>query len=320
MSIPDPWPPSDQPERQKLLAQLAQLYFVDGASKVAIGKQTNLSRFQVAALIQEAQDTGIVRIEITIPDNDQDAQLAHALGIEKVVTVGTGPWSADRHTLARETARVFMDQVNPEDVLGISWSRTLQLVTRELPPLPHNQVIQLAGALSNEDSQAAPRLLADLTCQSAWPLWAPLIVENAPALMKSPEIAQTLDRANSLDVALIAIGSWSPELSTVWNRVNPEVAEQARASGAVAEISGHLLATDGTPVDSPVESMVVAASVEQIRNARTTVAAAFDAGRAPAVHAAARAGLINVLVCDEPLHHALAALVDHPEPTPASAG
>lgn len=138
--------------------------------------------------------------------------------------------------------------------------------------------------------------------------------------MKSPEIAQTLDRANSLDVALIAIGSWSPELSTVWNRVNPEVAEQARASGAVAEISGHLLATDGTPVDSPVESMVVAASVEQIRNARTTVAAAFDAGRAPAVHAAARAGLINVLVCDEPLRHALAALVDHPEPTPASAG
>lgn len=320
MSIPDPWPPSDQPERQKLLAQLAQLYFVDGASKVAIGKQTNLSRFQVASLIQEAQDTGIVRIEIVIPDNDQDAQLAHALGIDRVVTVGAGPWPADRHALARDTARVFMEQVEPGDVLGISWSRTLQLITRELPPLPHNQVIQLAGALSNEDSQAAPRLLADLTCQSAWPLWAPLIVDNASALMKSPEIAQTLNRANGLDVALIAIGGWSPELSTVWNRVSPQVADQARTAGAVAEISGHLLTADGTSVKSPVESMVVAASLEQIKNARITVAAAFDAGRAPAVQAAARAGLIDVLVCDEPLRHALAALVDHPEPTPASAG
>ena len=320
MSTTDSWPPNDKSERQKLLAQLAQLYFVDGESKVAIGKQTNLSRFQVAALLQEAQDTGIVRIEIAIPDNDQDAQLAHALGIDQVITVGSGPWSADRHTLARETARVFMDQVHPGDVLGISWSRTLQLVTRELPPLPRNQVIQLAGALNDEDSQAAPRLLADLTCQSAWPLWAPLIVENAPALMKSPEIAQTLDRANHLDVALIAIGSWSPELSTVWNRVTPEVAEQARTAGAVAEISGHLLAADGTPVTSPVESMVVAASVRQIRDARTTVAAAFDAGRAAAVQAAARAGLIDVLVCDEPLRQALTGLVDHPEPTPASAG
>lgn len=320
MPTTHPWPPNDPGERQKLLAQLAQLYYVDGTSKVAIGKQTNLSRFQVASLIQEAQDTGIVRIEIVIPDNDQDAQLAHALGIGKVVTVGTGPWSADRHTLARETARVFMEHVEPGDVLGISWSRTLQLVTRELPPLPHNQVIQLAGALSSKDSQAAPRLLADLTCQSAWPLWAPLIVENAPALMRSPEIAQTLERATGLDVALIAIGGWSSELSTVWNRVDQEVADQARASGAVAEISGHLLATDGTPVESPVESMVVAASIDQIRNARTTVAVAFDAGRAPAVQAAARAGLIDVLVCDEPLRLALAALVDHPEPTPASAG
>lgn len=73
MSTTDPWPPNDKSERQKLLAQLAQLYFVDGESKVAIGKQTNLSRFQVAALLQEAQDTGIVRIEIAIPDNDQDA-------------------------------------------------------------------------------------------------------------------------------------------------------------------------------------------------------------------------------------------------------
>lgn len=320
MPTTDPWPPSDPPARQKLLAQLAQLYFVDGASKVAIGKQINLSRFQVAALLQEAQDTGIVRIEIVIPSNDQDAQLAQALGITRVVTVGAGPWPADRDTLAKETARVFMEQVEPGDVLGISWSRTLQLVTRELPQLPHNQVIQLAGALNNDDNQAAPRLLAELTCQSAWPLWAPLIVENAHALMKSPEIARTIDRANALDVALIAIGAWSPELSSVWNRVPPEVAEQARNAGAVAEISGHLLTADGAPVVSPVESMVVAASVKQIRNARTTVAAASDADRAPAVQAAARAGLIDVLVCDEPLRQALAALVDRPEPTPASAG
>lgn len=320
MSTNAPWPPHDPPERQKLLAQLAQLYFVDGASKVAIGKQTNLSRFQVASLIQEAQDTGIVRIEIAIPDNDQDAQLAQALGINRVVTVGSGPWPSDRRILARDAARVFMEQVEPGDVLGISWSRTLQLVTRELPPLPHNEVIQLAGALNDEDNQAAPRLLAELTCQSAWPLWAPLIVENAHALMKSPEIARTLDRANTLDVALIAIGAWSPESSTVWNRVPPDIAERARAEGAVAEISGHLLTADGTPLHSPVETMLVAASVEQILSARTTVAVAFDAARAPAVQAATRAGLIDVLVCDEPLRQALSTLITRPEPTPASAG
>ncbi len=313
MPANSPWPPSASVERQKLLARLAHSYYLDGESKIAIGKQTNLSRFQVAALLQEALDCGIVRIDIAIPVDGQDSQLAGSLGIERIITVGSGSWNADPRDSARETARVIMDETHPGDVLGISWSRVLRTVAQELPPLPHNQVIQLAGALS-DDEDYAPRLLAEITCQSAWPLWAPLVVENAQTLMKSPEIAQTLARADSLDVAVISIDAWNPELSPVWKRVPRDIAEVARKLGAVAEISGHLLAADGTLIDSPVESMIVAASLHQIKNARTTVAIAFDAVRAQAVQAAARAGLIDVLVCDESLRRELAAAPGKLEP------
>lgn len=305
MTTSSPWPPTDPREREKLLARLAQAHFVNGISKVALANEARLSRFQVASLLQEAQDSGIVRIEIALPHDNTDAHLAEALGIRRVVTVDTGRWPADRRALAQATAREVTRVLHHDDVLGISWSRTLQFVVRELPPLPHVEVIQLAGALSSDGEERAPRLLAELQCRSAWPLWAPLVVEHAEFLRRSVEIAETLRRADRLDVALIAIGGWGPELSTVWHRLDSRLAEQTRRDGAVAEISGHLLAADGTLMHTPVESMIVAASPEQIRSAGTTVAVAYQAERAPAVRAAARAGLADILVCDASLRDAL---------------
>lgn len=48
MTAEDPWPPTDPGRRRHLLANLAHGYFVEGASKISLGKRSGLSRFQVA--------------------------------------------------------------------------------------------------------------------------------------------------------------------------------------------------------------------------------------------------------------------------------
>ena len=213
-----PWPPTDPGQRQRLLAHLAHEYFVEGTSKIALGKKSGLSRFQVAALLQEAQDTGIVRIEIAVPLENSDEDLARAAGLQRLVTVGSAQWPADREALAKAVAREITRVLHDDDVLGISWSRTLQLVVHDLPALPHNDVIQLAGALSTDDRAAeSPRLLASLRCRSAWPLWAPLVVEQADSLKKSREIELTLRRGRTTagsDAAQLAQLTHVPQL--VW--------------------------------------------------------------------------------------------------------
>ncbi|RKQ34133.1 sugar-binding transcriptional regulator [Kocuria tytonis] len=316
MTTSSPWPPTDPEQRHRLLADLARAHFVEGVSKVALGKKSNLSRFQVAALLQEAQDTGMVRIEIALPPEDSDATLARAVGVQRLVTVGTSQWNAERDALARAVARDIMQVLRNEDVLGISWSRTLQLAVQHLPALPHNDVIQLAGALSTEEDgeREAPRLLANLHSRTAWPLWAPLVVEQAESLKKSVEIEVTLRRASSLDVAVLAVGRWAPDSSTVWSRVSEDAARAAQRAGAVAEISGHLLDAHGRELDTPVAGMIVAAGVEQLRAARRKIAVASGADRAPAVLAAVRGGLVDHLVCDAELRDELRVLLDQPAP------
>ena len=245
--------------------------------------------------------------------------LARAAGLQRLVTVGSTQWPADREALGKTVAREITRVLHDDDVLGISWSRTLQLAVHHLPALPHNDVIQLAGALSTDDhASESPRLLAPLRCRSAWPLWAPLVVEQADSLMKSREIELTLRRADSLDVAVLAVGGWSPETSTVWPRIAVDVARAAQRAGAVAEVSGHLLDAEGHQLDTPVSGMIVAASVAQLRAARRKVAVASGADRAPAVLAAVRGGLVDHLVCDAALRNALEDLL--PRAAPAGNG
>ncbi|CAL8896906.1 sugar-binding transcriptional regulator [Kocuria varians] len=321
MSPNDPWPPTDPQQRRHLLAHLAHGYFVEGLSKVSLGKKSNLSRFQVAALLQEARETGIVRIEIAVPLESTDAALARAVGVERLVSVGGTQWPADRQDLARAVAREITRVLQDGDTLGIAWSRTLQFAVDHLPALPHNDVVQLAGALRTDDTTAdeSPRLFAGLTARSAWPLWAPLVVEQADSLKKSVEIEVALRRADALDVAVLAVGHWSPGGSTVWPRVSEEVSLAAARAGAVAEVAGHLLDAHGHELDTPVGGMIVSAGVEQLRAARYKIAAASGAERAPAVLAAVRGGLVNHLVCDAALRDELERLVaPHPWPAPTS--
>lgn len=65
---------------------------------------------------------------------------------------------------------------------------------------------------------------------------------------------------------------------------------------AVAEVSGHLLDEDGRLVESPLEQMIIAVSLDQLRRPPQRVALAAGVHRVPAVVAAVRAGLVSTLV------------------------
>jgi DNA-binding transcriptional regulator LsrR (DeoR family) len=306
--------------RNQLLAEIGRDHFLRGKSKIQIAEDFGLSRFQVANLLQEALDRGIVRISIHLPDAEADASLAAALGIARVVTVGAGGSPASREDLARAVADTIVRTVAPGDTVGIAWSRTLQAVIRELPAMPTCAFVQLSGAIATDQDVEGPRLLAGLQARAVWPLWAPLVVNDAVALRPSPEIQATLEHAHDLDVAVVAVGRWKEGFSTVWDRVPPGGQRTALRAGAVAEISGRLLDAQGKAVDSPVENMIVAATLEQMAGARHTIAVSHGAERAVAALAAVRGGLVDTLVCDLDLHEALVELLDKGQPAPAGPG
>lgn len=300
---------------EELLARIGQAYYLDNLSKVEIATEHSISRFQVARLLDEARAAGIVHIEIRRPGNPVsiDAQaLAAALGIDRVVVVKTLEDDFQQRDLqAHAVAGELMAEARAGMSVGISWSRTLDLAARHVTGLPKCNIVQLAGALPVPGGGNPLELVQRLGRMGGgrtWPMWAPLVVDSAATasgLRRQPEIADAMRMADSLDLAVVAIGAWAPNLSTVWNRVDNAVRQDGIAKGAVAECSGRLIAADGSAVSAELDARILSVTIKQLQRTPKVIAVAQGEARADAVRACLAAGIVNTLVMDESLARAL---------------
>jgi len=300
---------------EELLARIARDYYLENRPKVEIAATCGISRFQVARLLAEARESGIVEIKVHFPVHLSRADVARiesSLGIRKVIVADTtGEEIEVRGILAKAAAAEISRQAPAGGTMGISWSRTLDLASRLVRHLPRCDIVQLAGALpAKEDGNPLELIqrLGHLSGGLTWPLWSPLVVEDpmtAAGLRRQPEIAGALAKADSLDLAVVAIGAWKPGSSTVWDRADPQVRQDAVGDGAVAECSGRLLNSAGIAVESGLDDQIIAVTVKQLQRTPRVIAVAQGEARAEAVRAVAKAGFVSTLVVDAPLAKAL---------------
>lgn len=300
---------------EELLADIGQAYYLENHSKVEIAHDHGISRFQVARLLDEARAEGIVRIEIRRPGRAgtvEGERLATALGIGRVVVTGTfGDEVQQRDSQAQAAAEELMREARAGMTVGISWSRTLDRAAAHVAALPQCDIVQLAGALPVSGGGNPLELVQRLGRVGrgrTWPLWAPLVVDSpatANGLRRQPEIADALKKADALDLAVVAIGAWAPNLSTVWDRVDNAVRQDGLSRGAVAECSGRLLTAEGRPVASELDARILSVTVPQLRRTPLVIAVAQGIGRLAAVRSCIAAGIVQTLIVDEELALAL---------------
>ncbi|MGY2747930.1 sugar-binding transcriptional regulator [Arthrobacter sp. UYCu723] len=300
---------------EELLARIGTEYYLENRPKVEIAARYDITRFQVARLLTEARESGIVEIKVHFPSRLSSAEVGGieaSLNIGRIIVVDTAHEEIQaRALLGKAAAEEISRQAPSGGTLGISWSRTLDVASRLVRELPHCDIVQLAGALpAAADSNPLELIqrLGHLSGGLTWPLWSPLVVEDpstASGLLRQPEIAGALAKADSLDLAVVAIGAWKPGCSTVWERADPETRKDGVLAGAVAECSGRLLNSVGTPVDSGLDERIIAVTIKQLQRTPRVIAIAQGEARVEAVRAVARAGFVTTLIVDEPLAKAL---------------
>lgn len=290
----------------------ARRYFLDGASKSEIAGELGLSRFKVARLLEAARRDGIVRIEITGPtefDVDLSMQLArrHGLRDALVVRVVDGSNEFKRAQLGRACAQLLTQTLEADDVLGISWGRTLHSMVGHLSRLPGCAVVQVVGSVPtlelNVNSLELVRRVADCAGGPVYPLHVPLLVDSpemAAALRRDPHVRRTTDMFDRLTRAVVGIGAWTDRGSTVRAALPDALVAELDAAGAVADVCSTILDREGHEVDAgALGGRFIAISAAQLRAIPEVVAIAGGAAKASAILAALRSGLIHRLVTDE---------------------
>ena len=190
-------------------------------------------------------------------DVELSGRLMDALGLQHCVVTDTPdehPAAMPASTSGAAAAELLTELVTPDDVLGLSWARSVSAMAtcaaaaghgagraadRGAEPAGGRRQLDRAGARRRPGRRRAGVLLlrADGGADAA----------TARALRRQPEVAQALARIGSVTKAVAGVGAWEPEQSTLYDATGE--AERAElAGGACAPTCP---ACSSTPAGSP---------------------------------------------------------------------
>jgi DNA-binding transcriptional regulator LsrR (DeoR family) len=303
-----PQPAASGPAATVLAATVARRHYLDGASKSEIAAELGLSRFKVARLLDRARSSGLVRIELHYEgqiDLDLSVRLATHYGLRRCLVIDS-PEDDEallRTNLGRVAAGLLTEIVESDDVLGLAWSRTLMAMRSALTTLAPCAVVQLTGALSRPDvdegSIELVRDVARIANGPAFCFYAPMILpeaDTARSLRAQPEVAQAIGRFGELTKAIITVGAWARNQSTVADAISLAEYERDEQLGARAELCGIQLDSDGRALRTPLSERIVGIGADQLRAVPEIIAIAYGTSKADAVRAAVGGGFATSLI------------------------
>ena len=290
-----------------LTATVARRYYLEGASKSDIAAELGLSRFKVARMLERARATGLVRIELDARGEinlDLSVRLRAAYDLRHCVVIDA-PEDDDvllRSALGRAAAELLTEIVEPGDVLGLAWSRSLMAMRTSLTRLPACDVVQLTGALSLPADDGSVELVRDLARRSngqGFFYYAPMVVPDAATarvLRTQPDIARAIERYPDLTKAVVGVGAWQQGLSTVVGALTEHERRQMYDLGVRSELSGVQIDGDGNPVTTPLTDRLIGIDARQLHAVPDVIAVAYGTAKVDAVRAGIRGGFITSLV------------------------
>ncbi|MHB1008047.1 MAG: sugar-binding transcriptional regulator [Propionibacteriaceae bacterium] len=294
---------------------VSKAYYIDHKSKIEIAEELGMSRFRVARLLAQAEETGVVTHTLNSGGmlTELSEAVAHHLNIRSANVLEVyGDVPSVRTAVGRAIGLYVRDIIEEGEVLGIGWGRTLNAMFDDLDELPNVEVRLLTGRNAGDTGNSARRLLRRalaLTGGAGYSFPAPFFIDDARtanALRRQPNVASTLAGFSRITTAVVTIGVIGPRpIGVAYSTLPHHFSEQLVRSGAVAELCGFALGEDGHPVDAKLGRHCLSISPAQLRQVPRVIAAVSDPAKARAVRAACLSGIVRDLVMDVELAQAL---------------
>jgi deoxyribonucleoside regulator len=303
-------------EDNLLKVKVCTLYYRHHLSKVEIGRNLRISRFRVARLIEDAVLDGTVTIDIREPENtftELENTLENEYGILRACIVGAaGSYDQTRIRLGAAAAGCFVDFVHDGDTIGIAWGTTIHEMVNALPTKLDRRdvtVVQLTGGLNQVESKynaiELSSRLAEIFDSTCYHLFAPAIVDNSETkekLLNDSNIKRTLDMFNRVDVAIVGIGSVSPEPSSLLYKagiLSDEYVNRLLTNSAAGDINTCFYDDNGKNCGSDLEDRAVGMNIDQLKKVKYVMGIAGGDFKVRAIKAALSGRIVNILVTDD---------------------
>lgn len=290
----------------QLIAELGRLFYIEDVSKKDLADKFSLSRFKIARMLAKGRDLGIIRIQIDEPTRnlpEYSDPLRASLGLPLVRVIDSaGSASQVRDSVGAMTAQLMRQALEPGDLVGLGWSRTMLAVAEHLSDLPRVTVVQLSGVIPSSAPRSAVEHLREQVEAAGGDVHgisASLFAGSGERRDKwISQMRHVRELYERLDLAIVPIEAWNPPHGDPHNIFPPPVRRQIDAEAPVAETLGHWFTAEGGVVASDVTRMCVTAETQHLSAAAHVIAVAAGVEKARAILGVARSGLITGLVTD----------------------
>ncbi len=312
-------------EQLRQMTRAARLHHIHGARQTEIAEKMGISQAGVSRLLRMAEEQGIVRSVVVPPEGlypDLEEALIEAYGLDAAYVVDVDPSEEGvSQILGAAAARCLTDEFEGGPVLGFtSWSTTLREMARLMEPRLKGRITSVVETLGDLGSPMLQHEADVATLQMAQALQAEAVFLRAPGVMKSAalrdvaladmHIQKALKLLDEVDIVFVGIGpaDFHGPLEENDNFFTSEQLAEVRKAGAVGQLHQRFINSEGLPVRTPLDDLVVGISLDQLRDAGRRIAVAGGAAKHEALAAALAGEWIDVLVTDAgSANHLLAA-------------
>jgi DNA-binding transcriptional regulator LsrR (DeoR family) len=295
-----------------LVARICWHYYKEGQTQDVIAQHLKITRKRVNQILGEARERGIVQISIASrfgPCSELEARLVERFKLRSAIVVPAPIGDTDiRNLVGAAAGHYISDHLPAGGTLGITWGGTINMAAQNLRRRSDDgsRVVLLCGGLAEstainpyDNAAMMARALGAACYYVTAPMFAPT-AELRDALVSSEPVRSVLAMVGELDIALLSAVDLSEQSKALEYRViSRETWQSLRDAGAVGDICGHYLDSDGNEVAHPLTRRVVHPPMRDLKAVRERVLAAGGLQKLPIIIAAIRAGLADVLITDE---------------------
>lgn len=297
------------------LVRVAKMYYEMDISQEEISVLENTSKATVSRLLQRAKTMGIVKFTINYPIESVNILEEKIKAKFNVKAVFVSPVYVDDYRLILEDACKSLAGdlsrlIREGDVIGISWGRTMEALSRNLvPPLNNKDVkiVQLNGSVAtNINSTRFSTVLVNFSNKfngDAFQLPVPLIVDSEEiklCLLTDSQIKMVMEMGEAARIVVFSIGRLSKD-SVLFESgsITEDYYEILKKNNAVGDICGHYFDKDGKQVITGLEKRTIGITLEGLSKKEHRIAIAAGSDKALSIAAALRGGYITSLYTDE---------------------
>ena len=297
-----------------LMIKVAELYYYKRQSQRAIAEALNISVPTVSRILNEALEAGLITVKIVDIDqksSDLNFRLKERFPIKEAILVNTPSSPSDdilKKLIGKAAWEHVKDDLSPGSVLGIGPGSTMHEFVEAIDPgspLPGITLVPLMGGwgyggLAYEVNRLVSAAAASLHCDfNLMP--CPALVSSEElrnALMREPLIEEISHLWDSVSVAVFSLGSEVEQGNYPQLRRDSGALAAAKKSGAVGDLLGRFIDVQGNLLSIDVNNRMMSIPLDKLLAVPTRVGVGGGRNKIRVLHAALKAGLINVLVAD----------------------